>query len=74
MAGCVVAIGAAVAQHGAVEGNARHAVRGQALLFGLDQVLRRGLGHGGVRPRTLQRRAGELKQFLRRLLHKHDSK
>src|SRR5438093_13727395 len=59
------AVGAPIAQHGAIEWHARHAVGGQAVLLGVDQVARRGLGHARMGARALERRAGELKQFLR---------
>ena len=55
------AVGAAVAQHAAVERDARHAVGRQALLLGVHQVARRGLGHVGIgaRPAPARRAPGE---------------
>ena len=63
------AVGAAVAQHAAVERHARHAVRRQALLFGANQVARRGLGHAIICAGPLERGARQAKQRLRVFLH-----
>src|SRR2546425_1628982 len=67
------AVGAAVAQHRAVEGHARQAVRRKPLFFRAHQVLRRRLGKARVGPGASERGARESKHLLRVLLHSEDS-
>src|SRR5207247_2427249 len=63
------AVGAAFAQHPAVERHARHAMRRQAVLFGVNQVARRRLGHAIICARALEGGGGDLQPRLRVLLH-----
>ena len=67
------AVGAALAQHAAVERHARHAVRGQAVLLGANQVARGGFGHAIICPGPLERGARQANQRLRVFLHNEDS-